>query len=145
MATTTYGSPYVQSSDLVSGWPTASQNVANRIDDVALKGNGVNAQTGAGYTLVLTDAGKTYILQVRVNQSSDTRGDHASAEAGSNRALDELRGENTSGQRNNVTNCRAGVWREFSEHFVLYHFCCDCASSEGGSADQGFFAYQHCN
>lgn len=59
MATTTYGSPYVQSSDLVSGWPTASQNVANRIDDVALKGNGVNAQTGAGYTLVLTDAGKT--------------------------------------------------------------------------------------
>lgn len=58
MATTTYGSPYVQSSDLVSGWPTASQNVANRIDDVALKGNGINAQSGAGYTLVLTDAGK---------------------------------------------------------------------------------------
>ena len=59
MATTTYGSPYVQSSDLVSGWPTSSLAVADRIDDVAMKGNGINAQTGTTYTTLLTDAGKT--------------------------------------------------------------------------------------
>lgn len=69
MATTTYGSPYVQSSDLVSGWPTASQNVADRIDDVAMKGNGINAQTGTTYTLVLTDAGKNI---TRSNGSAST-------------------------------------------------------------------------
>ena len=59
MGTTTYGSPYVAASDLVSDWPNVSVNVADRIDDVAMKGNGVNAQTGTTYTLVLTDAGKT--------------------------------------------------------------------------------------
>jgi len=59
MANTTYGSPYVQSSDLVSGWPATSLSVADRIDDVAMKGNGINAQTGTTYTIVLTDAGKT--------------------------------------------------------------------------------------
>jgi hypothetical protein len=58
MATTTYGSEYVQSSDLVSNWPGSSLNVANRIDDVSLKGNGLNNQTGTSYTLVLTDGGK---------------------------------------------------------------------------------------
>jgi len=59
MTNTTYGSPYVQSSDLVSGWPATSLAVADRIDDVAMKGNGINAQTGTTYTTVLTDAGKT--------------------------------------------------------------------------------------
>jgi len=59
MANTTYGSPYVQSADLVSGWPATSLSVANRVDDVAMKGNGINAQTSTTYTTVLTDAGKT--------------------------------------------------------------------------------------
>ena len=59
MATTTYGSPYAQSADLVSTWPATSLTVADRIDDVAMKGNGINAQTGTTYTTVLTDAGKT--------------------------------------------------------------------------------------
>jgi hypothetical protein len=59
MATTTYGTEYVQSSDLVSNWPGSSLSVANRIDDVSLKGNGLNDQTGTSYTLVLTDGGKT--------------------------------------------------------------------------------------
>lgn len=63
MATTTYGSPYVQSSDLVSAWPTASLSVADRIDDVSFKGNGLNNQT-ASYTGVLTDAGKTVMMNV---------------------------------------------------------------------------------
>lgn len=58
MATTSYGTPYVQSSDLVSGWPTASLNVADRIDAVSYAGNGLNAQTGTSYTLAVTDAGK---------------------------------------------------------------------------------------
>lgn len=58
MATTTYGTEYVQSSDLVSNWPGSSLSVANRIDDVSLKGNGVNNQTGTSYTLVLADGGK---------------------------------------------------------------------------------------
>lgn len=58
MATTTYGTEYVQSSDLVSNWPGSSLNVANRIDDVSLVGNGVNNQTGTSYTLVLADGGK---------------------------------------------------------------------------------------
>lgn len=62
MATTSYGTPYVQSSDLVSGWPTASLNVANRIDAVSYAGNGLNAQTGTTYTLVVGDAGKTITL-----------------------------------------------------------------------------------
>lgn len=58
MATTTYGTEYVQSSDLVSNWPGSSLNVANRIDNVSLIGNGVNNQTGTSYTLVLADGGK---------------------------------------------------------------------------------------
>lgn len=62
MATTSYGTPYVQSSDLVSGWPNASLNVANRIDAVSYAGNGLNAQTGTSYTLVTGDAGKTVTL-----------------------------------------------------------------------------------
>lgn len=63
MATTTYGSPYVQSSDLVSGWPTSSLAVADRVDDVSFKGNGVNDQV-ASYTGVLLDAGKTVVMNV---------------------------------------------------------------------------------
>jgi len=59
MATTTYGTTYVQSSDLVSGWPGSSLSVADRIDDVSFKGNGLNDQTGTSYTFVLLDAGKT--------------------------------------------------------------------------------------
>lgn len=62
MATTTYGTEYVQSSDLVSNWPGSSLSVANRIDDVSLKGNGLNNQTGTSYTLVLTDGGKLVTL-----------------------------------------------------------------------------------
>lgn len=62
MATTSYGTPYVQSSDLVSGWPNASLNVADRIDAVSYAGNGLNAQTGTTYTLVVGDAGKTITL-----------------------------------------------------------------------------------
>lgn len=62
MATTSYGTPYVQSSDLVSGWPAASLNVADRIDAVSYAGNGLNAQTGVSYTLVVGDAGKTVTL-----------------------------------------------------------------------------------
>jgi hypothetical protein len=58
MATTTYGTEYVQSSDLVSNWPGSSLSVANRIDNVSLVGNGVNDQTGTSYTLVLADGGK---------------------------------------------------------------------------------------
>jgi len=62
MATSTYGTPYVESGDLVSAWPTTSQSVADRVDDVSIKGNGVNTQTGTTYTTVLTDAGKTVTL-----------------------------------------------------------------------------------
>jgi hypothetical protein len=62
MATSTYGTPYVESGDLVSNWPTTSQSVADRVDDVSIKGNGVNTQTGTTYTTVLTDAGKTVTL-----------------------------------------------------------------------------------
>ncbi len=62
MATTTYGTEYVQSSDLVSNYPGTSLNVANRIDDVSLKGNGLNNQTGTTYTLALTDGGKNVTL-----------------------------------------------------------------------------------
>lgn len=62
MPNTTYGTPYVQSSDLVSGYPSASLSLANRLDAVAYSRNGLNAQTGTTYTLVLTDAGKTVTL-----------------------------------------------------------------------------------
>lgn len=63
MATTTYGSPYAQSADLVSAWPATSLSVADRIDDVSFKGNGVNDQT-ASATGVLLDAGKTVVMNV---------------------------------------------------------------------------------
>lgn len=64
MATTTYGSPYVTSTDLVANWPAASLTVANSIDQAGYYiGRGINAQT-ASYTGVLTDAGKTVTLTV---------------------------------------------------------------------------------
>jgi len=69
MATTTYGSPYVANTDLVSAWPGVSLNVAQRVDAVSYAGNGINAQTGTTYTLVLTDAGKNVTLS---NASSVT-------------------------------------------------------------------------
>lgn len=62
MATSTYGTPYVQGSDLVSAYPTASSNLATRVDEVSYKRNGLNAQTGTTYTLVVGDAGKTITL-----------------------------------------------------------------------------------
>jgi hypothetical protein len=69
MATTTYGSPYVANTDLVSAWPGVSLNVAQRVDAVSYAGNGINAQTGTTYTLILTDAGKNVTLS---NASSVT-------------------------------------------------------------------------
>ncbi len=92
----------------------------------------------------LADAGNAHALEIRVNQPGNRRGDHTSAKASTNRALDELRSENSDSERNNVTDCRAGVWSEFSKHFVLYHFGGYGTSSQRSSADQGFFAYQYC-
>jgi hypothetical protein len=48
----------VENTGLVSAWPGVSLNVAQRVDAVSYAGNGINAQTGTTYTLVLTDAGK---------------------------------------------------------------------------------------
>jgi hypothetical protein len=62
VATSTYGTPYVQGSDLVSAYPTASSSLATRVDEVSYKRNGLNAQTGTTYTLVAGDAGKTITL-----------------------------------------------------------------------------------
>ena len=62
MATSTYGTPYVQGSDLVSAYPTVSSSLATRVDEVSYAGNGLNAQTGTTYTLVAGDAGKTITL-----------------------------------------------------------------------------------
>jgi hypothetical protein len=62
VATSTYGTPYVQGSDLVSAYPTVSSSLATRVDEVSYKGNGLNAQTGTTYTLVAGDAGKTITL-----------------------------------------------------------------------------------
>jgi hypothetical protein len=62
MATTSYGTTYVQSSDLVSAYPTASSSLATRIDEISFKGNGINAQTGTSYSLVLLDGGKNVTL-----------------------------------------------------------------------------------
>lgn len=62
MATSTYGTPYVQGSDLVSAYPTASSNLATRVDEVSYKRNGLNAQTGTSYSLLASDAGKTITL-----------------------------------------------------------------------------------
>lgn len=62
MPNTTYGTPFVASSDLVSAYPGVSSTLATRVDDISLKGNGLNDQTGTTYTLVLTDGGKTVTL-----------------------------------------------------------------------------------
>lgn len=62
MATSTYGTPYVQGSDLVSAYPTVSSSLATRVDEVSYARNGLNAQTGTTYTLVVGDAGKTITL-----------------------------------------------------------------------------------
>lgn len=61
MPNTTYGTPYVASSDLVSAYPGVSSTLATRVDNISLIGNGVNAQT-ASYTLVLADGGKTITM-----------------------------------------------------------------------------------
>jgi hypothetical protein len=62
MATTTYGSPYVDGTDLVANWPAASLTVAQSIDAAGYYiGRGINAQV-ASYTAVLTDAGKTITM-----------------------------------------------------------------------------------
>lgn len=63
MPNTTYGTPFVASSDLVSAYPGTSSTLATRIDNIALAGNGINAQT-ASYTLVLTDGGKNVTMTV---------------------------------------------------------------------------------
>lgn len=62
MPNTTYGTPFVASSDLVSAYPGVSSNLATRLDQVSYAGNGLNNQTGTSYTLVLTDVGKTVTL-----------------------------------------------------------------------------------
>lgn len=62
MPNTTYGTPFVASSDLVSAYPGVSSTLATRVDDISIKGNGLNDQTGVSYTLVLTDGGKTVTL-----------------------------------------------------------------------------------
>lgn len=62
MATTTYGTPYVEAADLVSGYPSTSLSLADRVDDISFKGNGINNQTGTAYTLDILDAGKTVTL-----------------------------------------------------------------------------------
>lgn len=62
MPNTTYGTPFVASSDLVSAYPGVSSNLATRLDQVSYAGNGLNNQTGTSYTLVLTDVGKTITL-----------------------------------------------------------------------------------
>lgn len=62
MATTTYGSSYVQSTDLVANYPATSLLVANSIDSAGYYiGRGINSQV-ASYTAVLTDAGKTITM-----------------------------------------------------------------------------------
>ena len=69
MATTTYGTSYATSADLVSAWPAASLLVANSVDAAGYYiGRGINAQV-ASYTGVLTDAGKTITM---TNVSANT-------------------------------------------------------------------------
>jgi hypothetical protein len=54
---TTKGTPYVQSSDLVSAYPTTSLSLANHIDNnLAYNAVTFNNQTGTTYTFVLADA-----------------------------------------------------------------------------------------
>lgn len=62
MATTSYGTPYVEAADLVSGYPGTSLSLADRVDDISFKGNGINDQTGTTYTLDILDAGKSVTL-----------------------------------------------------------------------------------
>ena len=69
MATTTYGTSYATSADLVSAWPAASLLVANSVDAAGYYiGRGINAQVSS-YTGVLTDAGKTITM---TNASANT-------------------------------------------------------------------------
>jgi hypothetical protein len=69
MALTTYGSPYVDGTDLVANWPAASLTVAQSIDAAGYYiGRGNNTQTGS-YTTVLTDAGKVITMS---NASANT-------------------------------------------------------------------------
>ena len=57
MATTAKGTPYVEASDLVAGYPAVSLDLAEHIDDnVAYNAATINAQTGTTYTFVLADA-----------------------------------------------------------------------------------------
>lgn len=57
MPNTTKGTPYVQSSDLVSAYPTTSLSLANHIDNnLAYNAVTYNNQTGTTYTFVLADA-----------------------------------------------------------------------------------------
>jgi hypothetical protein len=61
MATTEAGTPYVEASDLVAGYPAVSLAVADRVDQV-MQAPTQNAQTGTTYTAALLDAGKTVTL-----------------------------------------------------------------------------------
>lgn len=57
MATTAKGTPYVESSNLVSAYPTSSLALATHIDaNLAYNAATLNAQTGTTYTFVLADA-----------------------------------------------------------------------------------------
>ena len=69
MATTTYGTSYATSADLVSAWPAASLLVANSVDAAGYYiGRGINAQT-ASYVGILTDAGKTVTMTVATSNT----------------------------------------------------------------------------
>ena len=69
MATTTYGSSYVEGSDTITSYPTTSLAVANSIDSTGYYiGRGINAQT-ASYVGVLTDAGKTVTMTVATSNT----------------------------------------------------------------------------
>lgn len=61
MATTTGGTPYVVSTDTVTGYPTVSANLANRIDVVA---SGSMSKKTASYTVTVADilAGTTICM-----------------------------------------------------------------------------------
>lgn len=69
MATTTYGTSYATSADLVSAWPAASLLVANSVDAAGYYiGRGINDQT-ASYVGILTDAGKTVTMTVATSNT----------------------------------------------------------------------------
>jgi len=61
MATSTGGTPYVQSSDLVSGWPTSSLAVANHVDVIA--GGDVAYSTASQTATVAQILGNKVIVQ----------------------------------------------------------------------------------